>query len=208
MTEALKIGLLGHGTVGGAFDELITERGDAIENATGKRAEISGVLTTSIGDFDEILAGADVIVELMGGTGAAREHVLAALEAGKPVITANKQLLAQHGAELFEAAELGEQLLVGGDDRFAGFERREHVLARRSGAAHQLDDHVRPGEDLVEVTGAGGQDPADLGPLSGCVPDRRRAIGDQLVEGAPDRAVTEQPDLQGVAHASLASRSW
>jgi len=105
MTEALKIGLLGHGTVGGAFDELITERGDAIENATGKRAEISGVLTTSIGDFDEILAGADVIVELMGGTGAAREHVLAALEAGKPVITANKQLLAQHGAELFEAAE-------------------------------------------------------------------------------------------------------
>jgi len=108
MSDSLKIGLLGHGTVGGAFDELVTERAEAIESATGRRAEISGVLTTSIGDFDEILADADVIVELMGGTGAAREHVLAALNAGKPVITANKQLLAQHGAELFDAAEKAE----------------------------------------------------------------------------------------------------
>ena len=105
MSDTLKIGLLGHGTVGGAFDQLIADRAAAIRDATGKRAEISGVLTTSRGDFDEILGEADVIVELMGGTGAAREHVLAALNAGKPVITANKQLLAQHGAELFEAAE-------------------------------------------------------------------------------------------------------
>ncbi|HTU15757.1 MAG TPA: homoserine dehydrogenase [Solirubrobacterales bacterium] len=105
MTDTLKIGLLGHGTVGGAFDELVTERAGEIESATGRRAEISGVLTTSIGDFDEILAGADVIVELMGGTDAARDHVLAALNAGKPVITANKQLLAQHGSELYDAAE-------------------------------------------------------------------------------------------------------
>ncbi len=105
MSEAVKIGLLGHGTVGGSFDQLIADRADAIESATGRRAEIGGVLTTSQGDFNEILAGSDVIVELMGGTGAAREYVLAALEAGKPVITANKQLLAQHGAELFEAAE-------------------------------------------------------------------------------------------------------
>ena len=105
MTEPLKIGLLGHGTVGGAFDELVGGRKDAIESAIGRPAEISGVLTTSIGDFEEILAGADVIVELMGGTDTARDHVLAALAAGKPVVTANKQLLAQHGAELFAAAE-------------------------------------------------------------------------------------------------------
>ena len=63
------------------------------------------MLTTSEGDFEQILAEADVIVELMGGTTTARDHVLAALRAGKPVITANKQLLAQHGAELFAAAE-------------------------------------------------------------------------------------------------------
>jgi len=105
LSSPLRIGLLGHGTVGGAFDELVSDRAEAIESATGRRAEISGVLTTSIGDFDQILADSDVIVELMGGTDTARDHVLAALAAGKPVITANKQLLAQHGAELFEAAE-------------------------------------------------------------------------------------------------------
>ena len=105
MSGKLKIGLLGHGTVGGAFDELVGGRKDAIKSAIGRPAEISGVLTTSSGDFDEILAGADVIVELMGGTDTARDHVLAALSAGKPVVTANKQLLAQYGAELFAAAE-------------------------------------------------------------------------------------------------------
>ncbi|MDQ2622222.1 MAG: homoserine dehydrogenase, partial [Actinomycetota bacterium] len=105
MSEPLKIGLLGKGTVGGAFAELVDDREGPIEEATGRRAEISGVLTRSQGNFEEILAGADVIVELMGGTDTARDHVLAALRAGKPVITANKQLLAQHGAELFAAAE-------------------------------------------------------------------------------------------------------
>ncbi len=111
MSEKLKIGLLGHGTVGGAFDELVGGRKDAIRSAIGRPAEISGVLTTSSGDFDDILAGADVIVELMGGTDTARDHVLAALGAGKPVVTANKQLLARHGAELFAAAqEAGVQL--------------------------------------------------------------------------------------------------
>ena len=111
MTEPLKIGLLGHGTVGGAFDELVGGRKEAIESAIGRPAVISGVLTTSIGDFDEILAASDVIVELMGGTDTARDHVLASLRAGKPVITANKQLLAQHGAELFAvASESGVQL--------------------------------------------------------------------------------------------------
>jgi homoserine dehydrogenase len=107
----VKVGLLGHGTVGGAFAKLVEDRAPAIASATGRPVEVSGVLTTSRGSFDEVLAGADVIVELMGGTDAAREYVLAALAAGKPVITANKQLLAQHGAELFEAAgKAGVQL--------------------------------------------------------------------------------------------------
>ena len=105
MSESLKIGLLGHGTVGSAFVDLVSERADQIESATGSRPVLAGVLTRSQGDFNEILAGADVIVELMGGTDTARDHVLTALEAGVPVVTANKQLLAQHGAELFSAAE-------------------------------------------------------------------------------------------------------
>ena len=109
--EPVRVGLLGHGTVGGAFAKLIEDRAPAIASATGRPVEVSGVLTTSRGKFEEVLAGADVIVELMGGTDTAREYVLAALAAGKPVVTANKQLLAQHGAELFEAAgKAGVQL--------------------------------------------------------------------------------------------------
>ena len=102
--EPFRIGLLGHGTVGSAFAELLAERAGAVEAATGRRPEVSGILTREQGDFGSILDGSDVIVELIGGTEPARDYVLAALRAGKPVVTANKQLLAQHGEELFEAA--------------------------------------------------------------------------------------------------------
>ena len=110
-SKPVRIGLLGRGTVGAAFAELLGERAGAVEAACGRRPEISGVLTRAEGDFDEILDGSDLIVELIGGTEPAREHVLAALRAGKPVVTANKQLLAQHGDELFEVArEAGVQI--------------------------------------------------------------------------------------------------
>ncbi len=104
MSEPLRIGLLGRGTVGGSLEELIAERGAAIEAACGRSFEVGGVLTTSEGDFDEILASSDVIVELIGGVDDARRYVMAALEAGKPVVTANKQLVARYGDELFAAA--------------------------------------------------------------------------------------------------------
>jgi homoserine dehydrogenase len=110
-SKRVRIGLLGRGTVGAAFADLLAERAAAVEAATGRRPEISGVPTRSEGQFAEILEGSDVLVELMGGTDPAREHVLAALRAGRPVVTANKQLLAQHGDELFAAArEAGVQL--------------------------------------------------------------------------------------------------
>jgi homoserine dehydrogenase len=97
--------------VGSAFAALVAERADAIEAATGRRPQISGVLRRNEGDFDEILGSSDLVVELIGGTDPARQHVLAALGAGKPVVTANKQLLARHGDELFVAArEAGVQL--------------------------------------------------------------------------------------------------
>ncbi len=102
--KAVRIGLLGQGTVGGAFVELVEARAAAVEAATGRRPEISGVLTRAQGDFGAILEGSDLIVELIGGTDPARRFVLEALRAGRPVVTANKQLLAQHGEELFEAA--------------------------------------------------------------------------------------------------------
>jgi homoserine dehydrogenase len=109
--DPIRIGLLGRGTVGGAFAELVEARADAVEAATGRRPEIAGVLTRESGDFGEILAKSDLIVELMGGTDPARDFVLDALRAKRPVVTANKQLLAQHGEELFDAArEAGVQL--------------------------------------------------------------------------------------------------
>ncbi len=110
-SKVARIGLLGRGTVGSAFAELIAQRGSAVEATAGRRPEISGVLRRSEGDFEEILAGSDLIVELIGGIEPARGYMLAAIAAGKPVVTANKQLIAQHGDELFAAArEAGVQL--------------------------------------------------------------------------------------------------
>jgi len=109
--DPVRIGLLGRGTVGAAFAELLAERAGAVEAVTGRRPELAGVLTRGDGDFGEILARSELLVELIGGTDPARDYVLEALRAGRPVVTANKQLLAQHGDELFAVArEAGVQL--------------------------------------------------------------------------------------------------
>jgi len=111
MPDPVRIGLLGHGTVGGAFATLLAERAGAVEAATGRRPQLAGTLTRSEGDFSEILGRSELIVELIGGTDPARAYVLDALRAGRSVVTANKQLLAQHGEELFGVArEAGAQL--------------------------------------------------------------------------------------------------
>jgi homoserine dehydrogenase len=99
-----RVGLLGHGTVGSAFHELLDERAAAIEASVGARPEISGVLTTSRGDFEDILERSDLIVELIGGVEPSRDYILRAMGAGKHVVTANKAVLAQHGEEIYEAA--------------------------------------------------------------------------------------------------------
>jgi homoserine dehydrogenase len=111
MPDPVRIGLLGRGTVGGAFAALLAERAGAVEAATGRRPELAGTLTRSEGDFGVILEQSDLVVELIGGTDPARAYVLDALRAGRSVVTANKQLLAQHGEELFGVArEAGVQL--------------------------------------------------------------------------------------------------
>jgi homoserine dehydrogenase len=104
MSEPARIGVLGRGTVGGAFATLLVERADEVAAAAGRRPEVSGVLSRSDGDFDAILGQSEIVVELIGGTDPARDYVLRALGAGRHVVTANKQLIAQHGDELFEAA--------------------------------------------------------------------------------------------------------
>jgi homoserine dehydrogenase len=102
--NAFRIGLLGHGTVGSAFEQLLGERADHIERLTGRAPVIAGVLTRSRGDFEEILERSELIVELIGGVEQAHIYVRRALEAGRHVVTANKQLLSRHGEELWTLA--------------------------------------------------------------------------------------------------------
>jgi len=117
----VRIGVLGCGNVGAPLVELISTQGRAIEARTGLRLAVTRIavrdltkprpsaidaamLTT---DADGIVddPDIDVVVELIGGVDPARQLILSALKAGKPVITGNKELLARCGAELFQAAE-------------------------------------------------------------------------------------------------------
>jgi homoserine dehydrogenase len=118
--SVVKVGVLGCGNVGAALVQLIEARGDEIESRTGTRLEVARVAVRSLTrkrpvhlddeiltrDAAEVVAdpSIDVVVEVIGGIEPARELILAALAAGKPVVTANKELLANHGAELFAAA--------------------------------------------------------------------------------------------------------
>ena len=132
---SFRVGLLGHGTVGGAFHELLEQRASAIEATTGMKPEISGVLTRSRGDFDEILAASDLVVEVLGGEEPAREYMLRAMQAGKHVVTANKQVLSQYGEELYAAArENGVQLRF--EAAVAGVVPAIRVIHETLAAAH------------------------------------------------------------------------
>ncbi len=121
--SVVKVGVLGCGNVGAALVQLVAERGDEIAARTGIRLEVTKVAVRSLTrqrpveideavltrDAAEVVAdpSVDVVVEVIGGIEPARELILAALANGKPVVTANKELLANHGAELFKAASAG-----------------------------------------------------------------------------------------------------
>ncbi|MEZ5373337.1 MAG: homoserine dehydrogenase [Microthrixaceae bacterium] len=115
------LGVLGAGNVGAALIELISEHGDDIEARTGLRLRVGRVAVRSISkdrgieldpaivttDSSAVVSDpdVDVVVELMGGIEPARELIVEALEAGKPVITANKELLANVGSDLADVAD-------------------------------------------------------------------------------------------------------
>ncbi|WP_342162803.1 homoserine dehydrogenase [Methylobacterium sp. SD21] len=121
MSQSLRIGVAGLGTVGAALVRMIGRRREALL-ASGldvtvtavsarDRSRDRGIDLAGVEWFEDPVALArsasvDCVVELMGGAeGAAKATVEAALEAGKPVVTANKALLAKHGAALAAAAE-------------------------------------------------------------------------------------------------------
>jgi homoserine dehydrogenase len=119
--EPVRVGLLGCGNVGAALVELIRTRSDDIAARTGLALEVARVAVRSVTKErsvalpDGVLThdaagvvtdpGIDAVVEVIGGIEPARELTLDAIKAGKPVITANKELLANVGAELFAAAD-------------------------------------------------------------------------------------------------------
>ncbi len=115
--STVRVGVLGHGNVGAALVALIAENGDTIAARTGLRLEVARVavqhltearagLATFTDDAASVVVDPeiDVIVEVIGGLEPAKALVLAALESGKPVVTANKELMAAFGAEVFDAA--------------------------------------------------------------------------------------------------------
>lgn len=119
--SVVRVGVLGCGTVGASLVALVHRQNATIHARTGLSLEISRIAVRDLSRSrpinvenavftSDVMAVAtdpsiDVIVEVMGGISPARELLLAALGAGKPVITANKALLAAHGSELFAAAE-------------------------------------------------------------------------------------------------------
>lgn len=119
----VRVALLGHGTVGGALHRLLVEHREHVRLATGRDIEVCGVLvrdpardregidreTVRVTDsLDELLeARPDVVCEAMGGIEPTRTILLELLDRGIPVVTANKQLVARHGTELFARAQAG-----------------------------------------------------------------------------------------------------
>jgi homoserine dehydrogenase len=117
----VRLGLLGCGNVGGALVQLVGERRAEIAARTGLDLSITKVAVRSTAkargiDFAPGVLTADaaavvhdpdvdVVVELIGGIEPARELILDSLKTGKPVVTGNKELLANHGTELFAAAD-------------------------------------------------------------------------------------------------------
>ena len=128
-TKVHKIALLGLGTVGTGVYKLVEERQkDEFYFKTGTRLEISKILVrdakkkranilpqiTITDQWSDIINDPeiDIIVEVMGGIEPARSYILEALNAGKNVVTANKDLLAVHGKELLDAAKENKRDLL------------------------------------------------------------------------------------------------
>ncbi|RDY71740.1 homoserine dehydrogenase [Halobacillus trueperi] len=120
MNKAITVGLLGLGTVGSGVIEILRDHKERIEHKTGCDVTIKSVLVSDMSKPREVPAETqltdqyqditrdpeiDVIVEVMGGIDHTLTILLEAIEHGKHIVTANKDLVAQHGEQLFEACQ-------------------------------------------------------------------------------------------------------
>jgi len=133
--KTINIGLIGFGTIGTGVARVLTDNADVIERRLGSRVALKriadcdttrdrglsledGVLVDDVNlIFDD--KDIDIVIELVGGTGVARDFVLKALRGGKHVVTANKALISTHGPEIFATAaklglDIGFEASVGG----------------------------------------------------------------------------------------------
>ena len=135
VVKKIGLGLIGFGTVGAGVVEGLQKHADLIADRTGVELVLRRIADLDLEkdrgvtvdrailtrDADAVIRDPeiDIVIELIGGIKAAREVITKALSLGKPVVTANKALLAEHGAEIFELAaknntELGFEASVGG----------------------------------------------------------------------------------------------
>lgn len=119
--KPIKVGLLGIGTVGSGTFNVLNRNQEEITRRAGRRIEITMVADLNTARAKELTGGAceivsdanlvvnnpeiDIVIELIGGYGIAKDLVLKAIANGKHVVTANKALLATHGNEIFKAAQ-------------------------------------------------------------------------------------------------------
>ena len=116
MKDCINIGLLGVGTVGSGVLHVLEHNGGEIAKKAGCKIEIKKILVRNpqkaaelgkkyavTGDFEDIVndPDIDIVVELIGREHPAKEYIASALEHGKNVVTANKDVLAKYGRELF-----------------------------------------------------------------------------------------------------------
>ncbi|MDI6022118.1 homoserine dehydrogenase [Leucobacter sp. UT-8R-CII-1-4] len=121
----LRVALLGSGSVGSQVARLLLDQGDELAARIGARLQLIGIAVRDLDakrdvelprelfttDAEQLVLGADIVIELMGGIEPARSLILRAIEGGADVITGNKALIAAHGPELAQAAEqVGAQL--------------------------------------------------------------------------------------------------
>ena len=184
----VRVGVLGFGNVGGALVQLLVSHGAAIAERTGVSLEVARVAVHNVAreravklpdeclthDAEAVVKDPtiDVVVEMIGGIEPARGLILEALKSGKPVVTANKELLANVGAELFEAAAasgvdlLYEASVAGGiplirllRESLAG-ERITRVMGIVNGTTNYIltrmtEEGATYGEALAEAQGLG-----------------------------------------------------
>ncbi len=216
MNTSIGIGILGAGTVGGTLISRLVNDREAIAVKTGLELHVKRVAVRDLGKTRSFTVGdgvltddlfsvvddpeIDLVVELMGGRDLAGDVVLAALEAGKPVVTANKELVASRGPELIAAAErsgvplLFEAAVGGGipiirplSETLAG-EPIERVLGIVNGTTNFIltrmaEDGADYGDTLAEAQELGYAEPDPTADVSGADAAAKTAILASLAFG-------------------------